>query len=221
MARGDYAGETFGEWFVESRAKPQGGKRFWNVTNTVTDEKMVVAQTELKSLATLEDDHIHHGPTAAGCCAEPCVVENCQIVDGKHEIQTNRPEGDEVPSSSEITARVLIGNYANDPFNLPDGVLPEDDSEYPFEVAFVEPVVIEDVMVDLPAPDDIFSVDGLDVPDDEDAPTPVSLNDNIRGFVETLVANMAESMTSFVEEWRVIVVDELLKDIKVNGEPVE
>jgi hypothetical protein len=102
MARGDYTGERFGDWYVESRAKPVDGKRFWNVTNTVTDEARVVAQTELKNLANEETD---------------------------------------MPASADITARVLIGNFKDDPFNLPDGVLPEDDDEYPFTVEFVEPAI--------------------------------------------------------------------------------
>lgn len=104
MAKGPQQGDRYGDWYLESRAKPINGKRYWNVTNTVTDAKAVVAQTDLANL------------------------NNADF----------QPE-DAVPSSAEITARVLAGNHAANPFAVPAGA---------FEPVFREPSVIATVTAD-------------------------------------------------------------------------
>lgn len=183
-----FEGERYGDWYVESKATPLEGKRRWHCVNTVTDERRLILQTELKNLADEEEV---------------------------------------MPSSREITTKVLIGNYKDDPFNIPDGILPEDDDEYPFEPVFTEPefVPVLGEVVDINA-DNPFDVQmSADFDDDGElsatTPEPVSLSENIRGFIETLTANMADGLVGVIREWQVIAVNDLLRDIKVNGEPIQ
>lgn len=50
--KSDFTGDAYGDWVVVDRAAADGGKRRWNVTNTVTGDKRTVLQTELPELAT-------------------------------------------------------------------------------------------------------------------------------------------------------------------------
>lgn len=100
MAKGPQQGDRLGDWFLESRAKPVDGKRYWNVVNVNDDRKLVVAQTSLKALEN--NTYVH---------------------------------GDDVPSSAQITETILAAN--GNPFL---GGAVDDDSEFPFEPSFIEPV---------------------------------------------------------------------------------
>lgn len=212
----DMTGNRHGDWVVMSRAKPQGGKRFWNVTNSVTDAQAVVAQTELKNLA------------GKACVAD----ENCTIKDGKHAM----------PSSAEITAKVVVGNHANDPFNIPDGILPDDDSEYPFAPEFTEPAFVP---VKGEVADNPFEVSGqmdFDFPDDDEcsvadckcepnivkftgpgfgADLVVAVNAEetkarANKLIEALVDAMVVNLRGFIDEWRDGVIKELSERIQVT-----
>jgi hypothetical protein len=110
--KSDYTGDRFGVWFVESRAKPVDSKRMWNCVNTETDEKAVVPQTQLKDLG-----------------------EGKFFPSSESFLSALEPD---VASSADITARVLIGNYKDDPFSIPDGVLPDSDEDA-LAVEFVDP----------------------------------------------------------------------------------
>jgi hypothetical protein len=121
----NFVGERYGNFVVMSKAPAVNGKRFWNVINTQTDVTRVVAQTALKDLV---DE-----PDCDNCLSVCPADDNCKITDeGKHVM----------PNSADISARVVLGNFKDDPFSIPEGFLPEDDSEYPFEPSFVEPCVL-------------------------------------------------------------------------------
>lgn len=132
-----FEGSRYGDWYVGGRGKPIGGKRFWICTNVVTDEVRVVAQTDLKKL----DGHDPETEAPIGLPAE----QHKAWAEGDWEPGDTWPPGpesdnnepsdgdDEMPTSAEITARVLAGNYADDPFSVPAEA---------FEPIFREPPVV-------------------------------------------------------------------------------
>jgi hypothetical protein len=113
MARkSDYTGDTLGEWFVDRKAAPVDGKRMWHVVNKRTDETAVVPQTQLKALG-----------------------EGKFFPSSESFLDALEPD---VANSADRTAKVLLGNYADDPFSIPDGILPDHD-ETELAVEFVDP----------------------------------------------------------------------------------
>jgi hypothetical protein len=114
----DYVGDRFGDWVVMSKAPAVDGKRFWNVTNSQTDETAIVAQVNLKKLGDKK-----FFPSTESFLSE---------------LETG------VAHSAEITRKVLIGNGEYNAFDYP-GTDPDDPDDYPFAVEFIEPDVVATV----------------------------------------------------------------------------
>lgn len=109
----DYTSDQIGNWVVVSRAAPVEGKRFWNVTNLVTKEDRVVAQTALAGLA----DETKQGkllaaalaPSSWGDALPFADVDDYQVPDDYH-----LGECPALPESNVVTKFGGVGEAAEE-----------------------------------------------------------------------------------------------------------